>query len=57
MGQFATEERYGAVYPPASPNAAVLDEVIAALIDDGTVAGLTATWLTSVWGQDPATIP
>ena len=57
VGQFATEERYGAVYPPASPNAAVLDEVIDALIDDGTVAGLTATWLTSVWGQDPAKIP
>ena len=57
VGQFATEERYGAVYPPASPNAAVLDEVIDALIDDSTVAGLTATRLTSVWGQDPAKIP
>jgi polar amino acid transport system substrate-binding protein len=57
VGQFATGERYGAVYPPGSPNAATLDQVIQTLIDDGTVAQLTATWLASVWGQDPAKVP
>lgn len=57
VGQFATGERYGAVYPPNSPNAAILDQVVQTLIDDGTVAQLTATWLTSVWGQDPAKVP
>ena len=57
VGQFATDERYGAVYPKGSPNASTLDEVIRSLIDDGTVAQLTATWLSSVWGQDPAKVP
>lgn len=57
VGQFATEEDYGAVYPKGSANNTALDEVIRALIDDGTVAQLTATWLTSVWGQDPAKVP
>ncbi|MGD9507275.1 MAG: ABC transporter substrate-binding protein [Geminicoccaceae bacterium] len=57
VGQFATDEDYGAVYPKGSPNNAVLDEIIRALIEDGTVARLTATWLTAVWGQDPAKVP
>lgn len=57
VGQFATDEQYGAVYPAGSANAAVLDQVIRSLIDDGTVAQLTATWLTAVWGQDPAKVP
>lgn len=57
VGQFATDEHYGAVYPKGSPNNAVLDQVIRSLIDDGTVAELTATWLSAVWGQDPAKVP
>ncbi len=57
IGQFATAEMYGALYPKNSPNRAVLDEVIQSLIDDGTVAALSATWLSGVWGQDPAAIP
>jgi polar amino acid transport system substrate-binding protein len=57
VGQFATAEEYGALYPKNSPNRATLDAVIRSLIDDGTVAALTSTWLTDVWGQDPAQIP
>ena len=57
VGQFATAEQYGALYPKNSPNRATLDAVIQSLIDDGTMAALTATWLSNVWGQDPAQIP
>jgi polar amino acid transport system substrate-binding protein len=57
VGQFATNETYSAIYPKASPNRATLDNVIQALIDDGTVAALTETWLSAVWGQDAAKIP
>ena len=56
IGQFATGEAYGAIYP-GSPNAATLDAVIQSLIDDGTVAPLTAHLAQRVWGQDPADIP
>jgi polar amino acid transport system substrate-binding protein len=57
IGQFATNETYGAIYPKASPNRAALDNAIQALIDDGTVAALTETWLIAVWGQDAAKVP
>ena len=57
IGQFATGESYGAIYPKGSANAATLDRVIQSLIDDGTMAQLADTWLTRVWGQDPAKVP
>ena len=57
IGQFATDESYGAIYPAGSVNAATLDRVIQSLIDDGTMAQLTDTWLTRVWGQHPAKVP
>ena len=43
IGQFATGETYAAVYPRGSPDRATIDNVIQALIDDGTVAGLAKT--------------
>jgi polar amino acid transport system substrate-binding protein len=57
IGQFATGEMYGAIYPKASPNKATLDQVIQAMIDDGTVAALAQTWLIAVWGRDAANVP
>ena len=57
VGQFATGEAYGAIYPRNSPNRATLDAVIRSLIDDDTVAALGTTWLSSVWRQHPADIP
>ena len=50
IGQFATGKSYGAIYPAGSVNAATLDRVIQSLIDDGTMAQLTATWLTQGLG-------
>ncbi len=40
VGQYATGETYGGIYPKGSANAATLDQVIQALIDDGTLKKL-----------------
>jgi polar amino acid transport system substrate-binding protein len=57
VGQYGTGEQYGAVYPKNSPNAAILDRVIQALIDDGTLGKLATVYLETVWRVDPATVP
>lgn len=57
VGQYRTGEQYGAVYPKNSPNAATLDRVIQALIDDGTLGKLAAIYLDTVWRVDPASVP
>lgn len=57
VGQYATGETYGAIYPKGSPNAAKLDQVIQALIDDGTLKRLAGTYLADMWGADPTAIP
>jgi polar amino acid transport system substrate-binding protein len=35
----------------------VLDQVIQALIDDGTLKQLSTRYLAAAWGADPAAIP
>jgi polar amino acid transport system substrate-binding protein len=57
VGQYATGEVYGAIYPKGSPNAATLDQVIQGLIDDGTTKKLASQYLTDAWGIDPTSIP
>lgn len=57
VGQYATGETYGALYPKASPNEKVLDQIIQALIDDGTTKQLAAKYLAAAWGVDPTSIP
>ena len=37
IGQYTTGESYGAIYPKGSANAAVLDQVIQSMLDDGTM--------------------
>jgi polar amino acid transport system substrate-binding protein len=57
VGQYATGETYGAIYPKGSPNKATLDRVIQSLIDDGTLKRLAGTYLADLWGADPTAIP
>jgi polar amino acid transport system substrate-binding protein len=57
VGQYRTDQGYGALYPQGSPDKDVLDRIIRQLIDDGTLAKLSAVYLGSAFGQDPATIP
>jgi polar amino acid transport system substrate-binding protein len=57
VGQYSTGESYGAIYPKGSPNAKILDQVIQAMLDDGTLKKLASTYLTAAWGADPTAIP
>ena len=57
IGQYRTNQGYGALYPKGSPNQDELDRIIKQLIDDGTLAKLSAVYLGSAFGQDPAKIP
>ena len=57
VGQYATGETYGALYPKGSANRAALDKVLQSLIDDGSTKKLSAKYLAASWGVDPSTIP
>jgi polar amino acid transport system substrate-binding protein len=56
-GQYKTGETYGAVYPKGSPNEAVVDKIIQAMKDDGTLDKLSAKYLAAAWGGDPSSVP
>jgi polar amino acid transport system substrate-binding protein len=57
VGQYATGETYGALYPKGGTNNATIDKIIQALIDDGTLKELAAKYLAAAWGADPTAIP
>jgi polar amino acid transport system substrate-binding protein len=57
VGQYATGETYGAIYPKGSSNAKMLDEIILSLAADGTLKQLAQKYLADAWGADPTKIP
>jgi len=57
VGQYATGETYGALYPKGSPNAATIDKIIGAMKDDGTLDKLATKYLAEAWGADPTKVP
>lgn len=57
VGQFATGETYGALYPKGGANNATFDKIIQALIDDGTLKMLAGKYLAAAWGADPTSVP
>jgi polar amino acid transport system substrate-binding protein len=57
VGQYATGETYGALYPKGSANEEAINKIIKALEDDGTLKTLAAKYLAAAWGADPTTIP
>ncbi|MEV8592826.1 ABC transporter substrate-binding protein [Streptomyces sp. NPDC052012] len=57
VGQYRTDQGYGALYPKGSPDKEELDRIIRQLIDDGTLAKLSAVYLGAAFGRDPAKIP
>jgi len=57
VGQYATGETYGALYPKDSANKAAFDKIIQSMIDDGTLKKLSAKYLAAAWGTDPSTVP
>ncbi|MGV9554542.1 ABC transporter substrate-binding protein [Streptomyces sp. NPDC003522] len=56
VGQYRTDQGYGALYPKGSPDKDELDRIIRQLIDDGTLTKLSAVYLGAAFGQDPAKI-
>ncbi|MFD5271623.1 ABC transporter substrate-binding protein [Streptomyces sp. NPDC058335] len=57
VGQYRTDQGYGALYPNGSLNKGELDRIVRQLIDDGTLTKLSAVYLGAAFGQDPAKIP
>lgn len=57
IGQYRTDQGYGALYAKGSPDKSELDRIIKQLIDDGTLAKLSAVYLGAAFGRDPAKIP
>jgi len=56
-GQYQTGEKYGAIYPKGSANEAALNQGIQTMIDDGTLANLSKTYLGPAFGGDPSSVP
>ena len=57
VGQFKTGEQYGAIYPKGSANAAAMDKALSGMKSDGTLEGLSKTWLGPAFGGDPSAVP
>ncbi|MEU8525913.1 MULTISPECIES: ABC transporter substrate-binding protein [Streptomyces] len=57
IGQYATGESYGALYPKGSKNAAAINGAIEQMRKDGTLNTLATTYLAEAFGGDPAAIP
>jgi polar amino acid transport system substrate-binding protein len=57
IGQYATGETYGAIYPKGNANNAAIDKILSEMIADGTVQKLGAKYLAAAWGKDPSAIP
>ncbi|HET7912349.1 MAG TPA: ABC transporter substrate-binding protein [Pseudolabrys sp.] len=57
VGQYATGETYGALYPKGSKNEKVIDQIIESLKKDGTLDKLSAKYLAAAWGADPTKVP
>jgi polar amino acid transport system substrate-binding protein len=57
VGQWETGEKYGALYPKGSANAATIDKILADMAADGTFDQLSEQWLSEAFGGDPAKVP
>lgn len=57
VGQWETGEKYGALYPKGSANAATIDKILADMAADGTFDQLSEQWLSGAFGGDPAKVP
>jgi polar amino acid transport system substrate-binding protein len=57
VGQYNTGEKYGAIYPKGSENEDAFDQGIQSMLDDGTLDGLSKTYLGPAFGADPNSVP
>jgi len=56
VGQFRTDEAYGAMLPKDSPNTDTINKIIADLKADGTLDKLSKTYLGPAFGGDPESV-
>lgn len=56
-GQVKTDEKYGAIFTKGSPNVAVVNKIVKAAIDDGSVERFSKVYLTEAYGLDPTAVP
>jgi polar amino acid transport system substrate-binding protein len=56
-GQIETDEAYGVLFPKGSAGVAVVNKMLTEMKGDGTLDKLSAAYLTSAYGVDPASIP
>jgi polar amino acid transport system substrate-binding protein len=57
IGQFKTNEQYGAIYPKGSANREQLDKAITDMQNDGALDALSKQWLGAEFGGDPNAVP
>jgi polar amino acid transport system substrate-binding protein len=57
VGQFTTDEAYGAMLPKDSPNTDTVNKIIADLKKDGTLDKLSKKYLGPAFGGDPESVP
>src|SRR4051812_20078397 len=57
VGQFKTDEAYGAMLPKDSPNTDTVNKIIADLKKDGTLDKLSKKYLGPAFGGDPESVP
>ena len=57
VGQFKTDEAYGAMLPKDSPNTDTINKIIADLQKDGTLDELSTKYLGPAFGGDPESVP
>lgn len=56
-GQYETQWGVNVITPKGSANTPAVDAAVGAMNADGTLATLSATYLTPLFGKDPASIP
>lgn len=57
VGQYDVNQGYGAVTPKNSGNSAAIDKAIGDMVGDGTIAALSGSYLTPLFGRDPNSVP
>lgn len=57
VGQYDVDQGYGAVTPKNSSNSATIDKAIGDMMKDGTIAALSDSYLTPLFGRDPNSVP
>jgi len=57
VAQVQTGTQMGVLLPKASPNTAVVNEILAQMREDGTLAELESKYLGAAYGIDPTTVP